>query len=363
MSRVPHVSASQITTFRDCPRKWYLDKIVGLERPSTPATALGSAVHAVLEAYLRGEVDSLDGDTEAHRIAQQGFDHLPRRGDHLDIELSLESDMPLSDAVVPVKGFVDLIDHESGEIIDHKTSSNKRYTKTSRELATNVQMVLYASAYFARYPERDRVTLTHVYYGTRTPWSKRVSVKVTRSHVASEWEAIKETIADMVQASKADNAGDVPACYESCDKFGGCPFMGQCLRGHAYTPQETKTDMTREQRLASLTGAPSTPTPAPRRNGAKVLYIGCVPLKGASSPCVPVMDALAPIVAEVCAGFGVPHLGVVDYGKGWSALVATVADRGWPDGVGALYLDPISKEYEHLCSPLVTLADVVIKRA
>jgi RecB family exonuclease len=372
VSRLPHVSASQITTFRDCPRKWYLDKIVGLERPSTPATALGSAVHAVLEAYLRGEVDTLEGDTEAHRIAQQGFDHLPQRGGHLDVELSLEADMPLSDAVVPVKGFIDLIDHESGEIIDHKTSSNKRYTKTKKELAVNVQLILYAAAYFRRYPERERVTLTHLYYGTRGPWAKRVSVEVTREHVEREWSAIKATIEQMVEVSKADNAGDAPASYDSCDKYGGCPFRGSCLRAHCHTPKET--NVTREERLALLQGGsapqPQQPQPQQRtapqpqqRTSAKVLYIGCFPVKGASAPPVMAMDALAPIVEEVCRGFNVPHLGVVDYGKGWAALAATLADRGWPTHVGAIYLDPISKEYEHIATVLTSLADVVIKRA
>ena len=63
-----HVSASQITTFRDCERKWYFEKIVGLTRPSTGSTELGSAVHAVLEGYLRGEVDHIEPTSEAHQM-------------------------------------------------------------------------------------------------------------------------------------------------------------------------------------------------------------------------------------------------------------------------------------------------------
>jgi hypothetical protein len=58
----------------------------------------------------------------------------------------------------------------------------------------------------------------------------------------------------------------------------------------------------------------------------------------------------------------VPHLAVVDYGKGWSALSATLVDRGWPANVSTIYLDPISKEYECLVSVLTDLADVVVKR-
>lgn len=372
--RVKHVSASQITTFRDCPRKWYLNKIVGLQSPSTSATELGSQVHATLEAYLRGETDVIGTEDEIAEIAQSGAEHLPNRGEHLEIELSLEEHMPLRDAPVLVKGFVDLIDHSNDEIIDHKTSSNKRYTKSQRELKINVQLMMYAEAYFQRHPDKEKVTLTHIYYGTKTRWSKRVSVTVSREHVRQQWEQIKATIEDMMHASCAGNASDVYAEYDSCGKYGGCPFRGACFNAQNHTPKDTQgtskeetqmstSGMTREERLAMLQGKGS---PAPQQQAqkkqTKILYIGCLPLKGASMFPVPVTQAFAPLIKEVCEGFNVPHLGVVEYGKGYSALVATVADRGWSPQYNALYLDPMSKEYEHLVSLLSDLADVVIKR-
>lgn len=371
--RVSHVSASQITTFRDCPRKWYLNKIVGLQSPSTSATELGSQVHATLEAYLRGEADVIGTEDEIGEIARSGAEHLPMRGEHLEIELSLEDHMPLQDAPVLVKGFVDLIDHSNDEIIDHKTSGNKRYTKSARELKINVQLMMYAEAYFQRFPEKKKVTLTHIYYGTRSRWTKRVSVTVTRAHVLAQWEAIKSTINEMLDASCAPDASAVHAEYDSCSKYGGCPFRGACFNAHSYTPKGSQptlkeethvmSGISREERLALLTGEPAQPAPkrAPKRT-AKVLYIGCVPLKGASSFPVSATEALAPMIRELCDSFNVPHLAVVDYGKGWGALAATLADRGWPMASPTIYLDPISKEYEYLVSTLTDLADVVVKR-
>jgi len=372
VSRVKHVSASQITTFRDCPRKWYLNKIVGLQSPSTGATELGSQVHAALEAYLRGESDVIGTEDEIGEIARSGAEHLPQRGEHLEIELSLEEHMPLHDAPVLVKGFVDLIDHSTEEIIDHKTSSNKRYTKSQRELKINVQLMMYAEAYFQRFPDREKVTLTHLYYGTKTRWNKRVSVTVTREHVRAQWEMIKSTINEMIEASCADDAASVHAEYDSCSKYGGCPFKGACFNAHKHTPkgsqptqptEETRnmSDMTRQERLALLQGTDA-PAPAPKKKAAKILYIGCLPLKGSSSFPVSATQALAPAIKDICDSFGVPHLGVVDYGKGWAALAATLVDIGWPPSHSAIYLDPISKEYEYLVSALTDLADVVIKR-
>jgi len=380
---VKHVSASQITTFRDCPRKWYFEKVVGLPRPSTGSTELGSAVHAVLEDYLRGDTEGIAPTSEAHEIAMSGLVHLPVRGPHLRVELGLADEMPIKDSPVPVLGYVDLIDLKSNEIYDHKTTSSPKYTKTEAELRQNVQLHLYARAYFDNHPERDHVTLTHIYYGTRSRWSKRVSVRVTREENARQWDEIKATIEQMVLAYGAENAGAVPACYDQCDKYGGCPFKGACLRAQAHTPKTLEThtaentetrmsNMNEQQRLAALTGGarpsylPTQPAPAPeppKRPSARVLYIGCLPMKGAHSAPVPVLDAYSGLVREVCAAFNVPHVGLVDFGKGWSALVGGVADRGWPADVSAMYLDPLSKEYEHLVSVLMGLADVVVKRA
>jgi len=383
--RVSHVSASQISTFRECPRKWYFDKIVRLPRTSTSATELGSRVHAVLEAYLRGEVESIDTSDEVGQIAASGLGYLPPVSSVLEIERSLEGDMALDDAPVPVQGYVDVIDARSNEILDHKTTSSQRYIKTQKELRDNVQMIMYATAYLRRFPQESHVTLTHIYYGTKKRWSKKVSVKVSREHVEAQWTAIKETIMQMIEVSRADHAGDAPPCYDACDNYGGCPYRGQCFRAPSYLPhtdtentptqptQETTnmSTMSREERLRALGGTPTqTPTqpqPQPQshnaqRQAARVLYIGCFPLKGAQNPPLNAVDALAPIVEELCRSFNVPHLGVVDYGKGWSALAATLADRGWPTNVSAIYLDPISKEYEHIASVLSAQADVVIKR-
>ena len=97
--RVKHVSASQISTFLDCPRKWYLNKIVGLDSPSSAATELGGDVHTQLEAYLRGEGGP--DDSEAGVIASQGLRYLPDPSPNLYIESALHEDFPL-DAPAPV---------------------------------------------------------------------------------------------------------------------------------------------------------------------------------------------------------------------------------------------------------------------
>ena len=392
---IPYVSASQITTFRDCARKWYFNKVVGISTPSTPATELGSAVHEALENYLRDGV-AFD-ESEAGGIAQSGAHLLPDDA-NVEIELSLES-MPLTDSPVEVRGFVDAIYPTRHHILDHKTSSNKKYTKTQRELRENVQLILYARAYLERAPDADEVTLTHVYYGTRSRWSKRVDVTLTRDEILEKWSRIRTEIEAMITASDAPNASEVSPNRDACSKYGGCPFAGQCFRAHRYVPknaeptntttQQTTTNgaqnMTPEERMRALGLAPAkqitqkqpTPTtapiqkqpaptpiqaqPAPTPQSMKILYIGCLPIKGADLP-ISALDAYAEPVRTLCASFQVPHLALVDYGRGFNALAGAVAEMGWADGISAMYLDPLCKEYDVLVSTLSGLADIVIRR-
>ena len=169
---IPHVSASQIKTFRDCPRKWYLPKIVKLPSPSTAATELGGQVHAELEAWLRDGTEF--SATLAGEIAKSGA-HLVPVARPVEIELSLADRIPISDSPVKVVGFIDALYPHDALILDHKTSSNKRYTKTARELAHDVQLILYAKRYLDHAPDVNEVTLIHVYYGTRAQRGRSAS--------------------------------------------------------------------------------------------------------------------------------------------------------------------------------------------
>lgn len=343
-----HVSANQITTFRDCPRKWYFDKIVKVPRTSTAATELGSAVHEELEHYLKtGRAPS---NTPAGEIARSGLHLLPKQNE-VYVELSIEEHLPIHDSPVKIVGFIDAIYPKERRILDHKTSGNKKYTKSERELKKNVQMLLYAKAYIDHAPNAAFVELTHVYYGTKSRWSKRVEARVTREHVEREWEGIKHTINDMIQTANAPTAQDAPPHFDACGKFGGCPYQVQCYQASEHKPKHNEDEKENTMKQAD-----------PKKSAiTKILYVGCIPVKGASNPPVNAVEAYDELIQELNKSFNVPHLSCVEYGKGWAALVGGIERAGWPP-VSALYLEPISKEYEHLITALTRLADVVVRR-
>lgn len=66
-----HISYSQYSTYKKCPRSWYLSKVVGA--PERPAwyTITGSAVHAMIESYLADENPSLSAESAVYPLIQK----------------------------------------------------------------------------------------------------------------------------------------------------------------------------------------------------------------------------------------------------------------------------------------------------
>ena len=75
-------SASQITLYRDCPRKWGWKYLAFLSEPQSDAGKLGDAVDSgQLQPYLRaGTPFDYTRPDQAGYIAASGLQHLPKPG-------------------------------------------------------------------------------------------------------------------------------------------------------------------------------------------------------------------------------------------------------------------------------------------
>ena len=219
-----HSSPSQVELYRRCPRLWYDSYILGLKAASTPAQELGTAVHAVLEAYLK------DGtpppDTTAGNIARVGLHLLPPPG-----VVRVEGKVEIPGAPVPMVGIIDWIDEQPGApltIGDHKTASDKKWVRTKDQLEVDVQLMSYVHYGFSRHPDAKIAKALHTYFGTRgEAWADQVSVLVTHKMVQNVWDGICETIRDM----QADAVKDEPAVKQiptACSAYGGCHLKSRC---------------------------------------------------------------------------------------------------------------------------------------
>lgn len=255
------VSASQIDTYLECPRKWAWQKIAGLEGVAGGAAVLGSEVHTQLEHWLR-DGRPLDFTTNAGYVAAVIQPLLPRpktpgmlveetplghtpppggkgdsfrfqRGDNLfylgkrDFVIPWGSLMPAGN-----KGWFDgcLVESTSHPVVgDHKTSSNiRRYAKSAEKLLWDTAANIYAYWTMAEY-KTPTVDLHWNYGDTRTHKAEPVRQRMQVGHVSWTMQSI-DVVAREINAliETKPNPLSLTPRSENCGKYGGCPFQGQC---------------------------------------------------------------------------------------------------------------------------------------
>lgn len=134
-SKIPFVvSRSKINLFLECPRCFYLDRKLGLGRPSMPGWSLNSAV----DALLKNEFDLLRKQGQAHELMKQyKIDAIPF--DHPDLPMWRGDIIPFSGAKVLHKQTNLIIDGLIDDVWQDKKGNllivDYKSTSTSKELS------------------------------------------------------------------------------------------------------------------------------------------------------------------------------------------------------------------------------------
>jgi len=219
------VSASQINTFCDCPRKWGLEKLDKISGPPSPHAAFGSRVHKQLEEWF--EDGTPPDDSSEGRVAFSILQHLPvPQTEHLDVERQID----LLVAGAPLIGYVDLsilAGREVPFVSDHKTTGSipNPWMLTPERMPGDTQCALYALDAMLR-TNSTEVELQWT-YGTRDGRKSLPVVKrVTLDEIRPKLLAIRETVEEMreIYENHIDTALDLPYNAASCEKYGGCYF-------------------------------------------------------------------------------------------------------------------------------------------
>jgi hypothetical protein len=323
-------SASQVATFRECPRKWFFGSILKLPRPSTGATELGSNCHAAWEAYLQHGPRSLPPKgSKIRKIVDATLRYLPLPGCS-EVERDERLDSPFGIGTARIDGLVlrpedfpqaSVPGAAAGVplVFDHKTTSKLDYAKTpldllgdgSRACPGDAQAVLYGVVARLLRPDATDVDLFWSYVSTKNAEAKPVRVRQSLPILQDGLGYLEEDLTNMGSLRSAATALDVPYDQSACDSYGGCPFREHCPAGRsdidyaamfdvpsAKTAGLTGTNPTGDQdmSMAALLGlkpaapapapAPAVSTPAPAPVDA--VTVG-VPV---STPLVPATDSL-----------------------------------------------------------------------
>ena len=220
---MPHVSPSQINTFKRCPRRWGFSRVA--ERTSTPATRFGTRVHEILENWLEHKTLP-SANTDEGLCALSGISHLPMpKTDGMVVEAPLDM---VYDGVTYV-GRIDLliVDGDAVTVLDHKTCSDLRWMKTEDELLDDPQRIVY-SHWAATTQNVAHVTAKWVYYQKRPPESRVVEFTESAETIAERFDELHKKYALRIIQSAGRDPMTLEPNYDACGDYGGCPHRTTC---------------------------------------------------------------------------------------------------------------------------------------
>lgn len=228
-SAVPLISASQISQFRDCQRKWAWAYVAGIRSPSTPSQALGTEVHDTqLGPYLL-EGRPFDYTRDSGYIAAALLEYLPEpKTPGMVVEKHFVLPSPASEGKFAYQGYLDLW-VPPDRVIDFKTTSDLKWAKNPAALSVDVQAMLYATN--ALYETKaSEISLEWLYTQTRgARRAKRTYLRVDDAHVITQFRGIEETALELFAAKQTvTDPLSLPPSPSQCEAYGGCPYRDKC---------------------------------------------------------------------------------------------------------------------------------------
>lgn len=261
------ISPSQVVDYRDCPRKWWFDKIHKVPdiRPKKSQFTYGNVVHNIAERYLLADdqgrdesgqpVDlypegwhtdpdgsvSLAEQAHIRKLIQKAIDSgVLRRLPNRRVEWAI--DRTLVPGEVATIGVID--QYAPGIIEDHKTTSAIKWALSSKALAKDSKMLDYV----AMLPEElleDRTEIRLNYFCKDGKARKQVwpvNAFISRARAQDHLGELTSTAMMMLTMKEEEiplpewEETDGPSAVGVCDKYGGCQYQAIC--GKVFSPQQ-----------------------------------------------------------------------------------------------------------------------------
>ncbi len=225
------VSATKVSTYVDCARKFLFDFVMELKAPPGPSAVLGTKTHGHAEKFLKESVppptDTLEG-----RMAQALLEHIPPRppGTYLVEEAFKLETFP---GGPKWNGRIDLLDLGYPLVYDFKTSKDFYYAKMAPELLVDPQMVSYSVLAKLWVPNAPRVYAKHIYVSSKPKGpvvpTMVVPVVFELDQLSREWEKNVARVREMHAIAEAKpDPNDVRPNPLMCRRYGGCPHQARC---------------------------------------------------------------------------------------------------------------------------------------
>ena len=197
--------------------------MAGIRQETTPNQQLGTDVHSILEHYVENGV--VIPDNFAGQIAKAALPLV-----NMQSKCEHQFHIPLVEGITAT-GRIDFT--AFGVIEDLKTTSSMRYAKTSEELKTDPQAIMYLWA-----AQRDPALgffgpidrFAHLIVETRVPHkTRRVECSLSEQEINEGISLIKSDALEMKAASSKD-VDDVDYNLDACAMYGGCHLHSECYK-------------------------------------------------------------------------------------------------------------------------------------
>lgn len=238
----PWVSATQISTFELCNRKWAWRWLEGVKAPPNKFAQLGIDTHGKLEKWLSAntvpaaESKHLDAehrkrDEQAVKLAQAMIPYLPppQAVDPLNVER--DELIVVQDVLFIVK--IDLFMPEmvswDGVVrprtCDHKTTGDFKWMPEAKEIHFDAQAALY-TAWTIIHTKKTEIDLQWNYVRTKGAIKvEPLCATVTDAMITPRMIANVETGRQIKHhLANTKRALDVVHDARACDEYGGCPY-------------------------------------------------------------------------------------------------------------------------------------------
>lgn len=250
------ISASQLSTYRLCPRKWWLEKVARLPRKKKPHFEYGTTLHECFERVVLGEETFPEGwdaklweDEDSDSVEEQArqirafVEEAIRDGVVSEGQGVVEGEIRvpvLSRDETPEGQRVDLVGYVDLElpngIRDYKTAKTTRYVKSSKPgtkkyLGDDGQCLIYGYEWLLRHPDDDQVYLEHLTFVKEDGSRKNPNCSVPRDRVEGHWEQeVRGTAFSILETRKAEDWQSIPDPDDTgaCFAYGGCEHRPLC---------------------------------------------------------------------------------------------------------------------------------------
>jgi CRISPR/Cas system-associated exonuclease Cas4 (RecB family) len=275
--KITRISNSEIQTFKDCRRKWWLSYYRSLKpryKDRTGALALGSRIHAALEHHYENgvplleaheklvkaekeellaefqDVSALEKEAELGHIMLEGYlEWVEENGIDSDLEIVSNEEiitMPLFNGEVELTGKLDMRVRRKADGVrmfrDFKTVGGS-LSDFANLAPMNEQILTYMLLEQSKPDEEHRseggifTMLKKVKRSARAapPFYDQIEVRHNVFTLRSFWDRIHGTITDMMRVRKALDEGESPSfhayprpsrdCKWKCQFFTVCSMM------------------------------------------------------------------------------------------------------------------------------------------